>query len=89
MRSQSCMACRSVEGPPHSPCCSSQETLRAALAMGADRAVHVVTSTELQPLAVAKLLAKVAQKESPGLIFLGKQAIDDDCNQTVSQCAEG
>lgn len=52
--------------------------------MGADRAVHVVTDTELQPLAVAKLLAKVAEKEAPGLVLLGKQAIDDDCNQTVN-----
>jgi electron transfer flavoprotein beta subunit len=65
-------------------CCCLQETLRTALAMGADRAVHVVTNTELQPLAVAKLLAKVAEKEAPGLVLLGKQAIDDDCNQTVS-----
>lgn len=50
--------------------------------MGADRGIHVLTDTELQPLAVAKLLAKVAERESPDLFLLGKQAIDDDCNQT-------
>jgi len=59
-----------------------QETLRTALAIGADRAVLVETDVELQPLAVAKLLAAVAKKEGPGLVLLGKQAIDDDCNQT-------
>ena len=62
------------------PAC--QETLRTALAIGADRAVLVETDVELQPLAVAKLLRAVAQKENPGLVLLGKQAIDDDCNQT-------
>jgi len=61
---------------------SSQETLRTALAIGADRAILVETDVELQPLAVAKLLRAVAQKENPGLVLLGKQAIDDDCNQT-------
>lgn len=68
---------------------SLQETLRTALAMGADRAIHVNTGDvpELQPLAVAKLLAAVAQQEQPALCLLGKQAIDDDCNQTVSQAA--
>ena len=50
--------------------------------MGADRGIHVLTDTELQPLAVAKLLVKVAEKEAPDLLMLGKQAIDDDCNQT-------
>src|SRR4029079_8432671 len=55
-----------------------QETLRTALAMGADRAVLVETDVELQPLAVAKLLKAVAQKEQAGLVILGKQAIDDD-----------
>ena len=50
--------------------------------MGADRGIHVLTDTELQPLAVAKLLAKVTEKEAPDLLMLGKQAIDDDCNQT-------
>lgn len=52
------------------------------MAMGADRGIHVLTDTELQPLAVAKLLAKIAERESPDMFLLGKQAIDDDCNQT-------
>jgi electron transfer flavoprotein beta subunit len=64
-----------------------QETLRTALAMGADRAIHVETSAELQPLAVAKLLQAVAEREQPGLIILGKQAIDDDSNQTGQMLA--
>jgi electron transfer flavoprotein beta subunit len=64
-----------------------QETLRTALALGADRAVLVETDAELQPLAVAKLLRAVAQKENPKLIILGKQAIDDDCNQTGQMLA--
>jgi electron transfer flavoprotein beta subunit len=64
-----------------------QETLRTALAMGADRAVHVQTDGELQPLAVAKLLKEVAAREQPGLIITGKQAIDDDCNQTGQMLA--
>jgi electron transfer flavoprotein beta subunit len=64
-----------------------QETLRTALALGADRAVLVQTDTELQPLAVAKLLRAVVQKESPGLVILGKQAIDDDANQTGQMLA--
>lgn len=59
-----------------------EETLRTALAMGADRALHVETDAELQPLAVAKLLKAVAEKEQPQLAILGKQAIDDDANQT-------
>jgi len=59
-----------------------QETLRTAMAIGADRAILVECSDELQPLAVAKLLAALVKKEQPGLIILGKQAIDDDCNQT-------
>jgi len=59
-----------------------QETLRTALALGADRAILVETGAELQPLAVAKLLKAVVQKESPHFAILGKQAIDDDCNQT-------
>jgi electron transfer flavoprotein beta subunit len=62
------------------PAC--QETLRTALAIGADRAILVETDVELQPLAVAKLLAAVFKKESPDLVILGKQAIDDDANQT-------
>jgi electron transfer flavoprotein beta subunit len=64
-----------------------QETLRTALAIGADRAILVETSEELQPLAVAKLLKAVADKEQPQLIILGKQAIDDDCNQTGQMLA--
>ena len=64
-----------------------QETLRTALAMGADRAIHVQTDAELQPLAVAKLLKEVATREQPGLIITGKQAIDDDCNQTGQMLA--
>ena len=64
-----------------------QETLRTALAIGADRAILVETDVELQPLAVAKLLAAVARKEAPGLMILGKQAIDDDSNQTGQMVA--
>jgi electron transfer flavoprotein beta subunit len=60
----------------------SQETLRTALAMGADRAIHVVHDGELEPLMVAKMLAKIVGEESPDLVVLGKQAIDDDANQT-------
>jgi electron transfer flavoprotein beta subunit len=66
---------------------SSQETIRTALAMGADRGIHVLTDVELQPLAVAKLLKAVIAKEQPGLVILGKQAIDDDCNQTGQMLA--
>lgn len=64
-----------------------QETLRTAMAIGADRAMLVETDAELQPLAVAKLLKAVAEKEQPQLIILGKQAIDDDCNQTGQMLA--
>jgi electron transfer flavoprotein beta subunit len=64
-----------------------QETIRTALAMGADRGILVETDVELQPLAVAKLLKAVAAKESPGLVILGKQAIDDDANQTGQMLA--
>jgi len=64
-----------------------QETLRTALAMGADRAILVESNAELQPLAVAKLLKAVIAKESPNLIIMGKQAIDDDCNQTGQMLA--
>jgi len=60
----------------------SQETIRTALAMGADRGILVETDEELQPLAVAKLLAAIAEREQPGLVIVGKQAIDDDSNQT-------
>src|SRR5882762_8360923 len=64
-----------------------QETLRTALALGADRAILVETDVELQPLAVAKILRAIVQKESPQLVILGKQAIDDDCNQTGQMLA--
>jgi electron transfer flavoprotein beta subunit len=64
-----------------------QETLRNALALGADRAILVETSVELQPLAVAKLLRALVDKESPQLVILGKQAIDDDANQTGQMLA--
>jgi electron transfer flavoprotein beta subunit len=64
-----------------------QETIRTALAMGVDRGIHVQTDVELQPLAVAKLLKAVVGKEQPGLVILGKQAIDDDCNQTGQMLA--
>ncbi len=64
-----------------------QETLRTALAMGADRAILVETDAELQPLAVAKLLKAIIAKEAPRLAILGKQAIDDDCNQTGQMLA--
>lgn len=64
-----------------------QETLRTAMAIGADRAILVETDVELQPLAVAKLLKALVDKEQPQLIILGKQAIDDDCNQTGQMLA--
>ena len=64
-----------------------QETLRTAMAIGADRAILVQTDAELQPLAVAKLLKALVDKEQPGLIILGKQAIDDDANQTGQMLA--
>jgi electron transfer flavoprotein beta subunit len=64
-----------------------QETLRTALALGADRAILVETDAELQPLAVAKLLKAIAEKEKPQLIIMGKQAIDDDANQTGQMLA--
>ena len=64
-----------------------QETLRTAMAIGADRAILVECTDELQPLAVAKLLKALVDKEQPGLIILGKQAIDDDCNQTGQMLA--
>src|SRR6202521_460594 len=66
------------------PC---QETIRTALAMGADRGIHVQTDAELQPLAVAKLLKAIIDKEKPEIAILGKQAIDDDCNQTGQMLA--
>jgi electron transfer flavoprotein beta subunit len=64
-----------------------QETLRTAMAIGADRAILVETIEELQPLSVAKLLKALVDKEQPGLVIMGKQAIDDDCNQTGQMLA--
>ena len=66
---------------------AAQEALRAALALGADRAIHVLTDEEVQPLAVAKALATIVRNEAPSLALLGKQAIDDDCNQTGQMLA--
>jgi electron transfer flavoprotein beta subunit len=64
-----------------------QETLRTALAMGADRAILVETAVDVQPLGVAKVLKAIAEKEAPQLVLLGKQAIDDDSNQTGQMLA--
>src|SRR3970040_2200951 len=64
-----------------------QETLRTALAMGADRAILVETAVEVQPLAVAKGLQATVAKEAPGWVILGKQAVDDDCNQAGQMLA--
>ena len=61
----------------------SQETIRTALAMGADRGILIKSSDEIEPLSVSKLIAKIAEVEQPGLILMGKQAIDDDSNQTA------
>jgi len=65
----------------------AQETLRTALAMGADRAILVTTDAEVEPLAVAKILAKIVAEEAPQMVILGKQAIDDDSNQTGQMLA--
>ena len=65
-----------------------QETLRSAMAMGADRSILVETDAELQPLAVAKLLQRLVEKEQPALVVMGKQAIDDDANQTGQMLAQ-
>ena len=65
----------------------ARQTLMTALAIGADRAVHVVAEQDIQPLAVAKVLKAVVEQESPGLVILGKQAIDDDSNQTGQMLA--
>ncbi len=71
-----------------------QETLRTAMAIGADRGILVETSADLEPLGVAKILKALMDKEQPGLVILGKQAIDDDCNQTgqmlaaLAQCGQ-
>ena len=65
----------------------AQETIRTALAMGADRGIHIEAPHQVEPLAVAKLLKAVVEREEPGLVFVGKQAIDDDCNQTGQMLA--
>ncbi len=65
----------------------AQETLRTALAMGADRAILVQSDTDVEPLGVAKILAKIVAEEAPGLVVMGKQAIDDDSNQTGQMLA--
>ena len=65
----------------------NQETIRTALAMGADRGIHIEASHDIEPLAVAKLLKAVVERENPGLVLAGKQAIDDDCNQTGQMLA--
>ena len=65
----------------------NQETIRTALAMGADRGIHIEASHDIEPLAVAKLLKAVVKRETPGLVLIGKQAIDDDCNQTGQMLA--
>ena len=65
----------------------NQETIRTALAMGADRGIHIEASHDIEPLAIAKLLKAVVERETPGLVLVGKQAIDDDCNQTGQMLA--
>ena len=60
----------------------AQETIRTALAMGADRGIHIKTDNDLEPLAISKIITKVAEEEKPSIILMGKQAIDDDSNQT-------
>ena len=65
----------------------NQETIRTALAMGADRGIHIEALHDIEPLAVAKLLKAVVERENPGLVLVGKQAIDDDCNQTGQMLA--
>ena len=65
----------------------NQETIRTALAMGADRGIHIEASHDIEPLSVAKLLKAVVEKEAPELVLAGKQAIDDDCNQTGQMLA--
>ena len=65
----------------------AQETVRKALAVGADRGIHVKTDGIIEPLAVSKILQKIVEKEKPDLVFMGKQAIDDDCNQTGQMLA--
>jgi electron transfer flavoprotein beta subunit len=65
----------------------AQETVRKALAIGADRGIHVKADSYIEPLGIAKILKKIVEKEKPDMVFLGKQAIDDDCNQTGQMLA--
>ena len=65
----------------------AQETIRKALAVGVDRGIHIKTEGYIEPLGVAKVLKKIVEKEKPDLVFMGKQAIDDDCNQTGQMLA--
>jgi electron transfer flavoprotein beta subunit len=65
----------------------AQETIRTALAMGADRGIHIKTENDLEPLAISKIISKVAEEEKPSIVLMGKQAIDDDCNQTGQMLA--
>ncbi|MDB2498582.1 electron transfer flavoprotein subunit beta/FixA family protein [Alphaproteobacteria bacterium] len=65
----------------------NQETIRTALAMGADRGIHIEATHDIEPLAVAKLLKAIVARENPGIVLVGKQAIDDDCNQTGQMLA--
>jgi len=65
----------------------AQDTVRKALAVGADRGIHVKSDNYIEPLGIAKILKKIVEKEKPDLVFLGKQAIDDDCNQTGQMLA--
>lgn len=65
----------------------NQETIRTALAMGADKGIHVETDKELEPITAAQILRKLVEKENPNLVIMGKQAIDDDCNQTGQMLA--
>ena len=65
----------------------AQETIRKALAVGADKGIHVKADSYIEPLGIAKILKKIVEKEKPDMVFLGKQAIDDDCNQTGQMLA--
>jgi len=65
----------------------AQETVRKALAVGVDRGIHIKSESYIEPLGIAKILKKIVEKEKPDLVFLGKQAIDDDCNQTGQMLA--
>ena len=65
----------------------AQESIRKALAVGADKGIHVKADSYIEPLGIAKILKKIVEKEKPDMVFLGKQAIDDDCNQTGQMLA--